>query len=28
VTRKQMLRAIDKVGYEGKVIQERMKDEG
>jgi hypothetical protein len=28
VTRKQMLKAIDKLGYEGKIIQEKMKDEG
>jgi hypothetical protein len=27
VTREQMLQAIDKLGYEGKVIQEGMKDE-
>ena len=28
VTPEQMLQAIDKLGYEGKVIQERMKEEG
>jgi hypothetical protein len=28
VTPEEMLRAIDKVGYDGKVIQERMRDEG